>query len=84
MSDESDESVWETAKDRLVAAIKDFYGTVEPDVYVDDWALVVHKDSIALTQENQSVVSLLVPSGQAFHRTTGLLTHAIDSARGRD
>ncbi|WMI33106.1 hypothetical protein SEA_RIKSENGUPTA_10 [Microbacterium phage RikSengupta] len=61
------------AKDKLNAAIKEYYDAVEPEVYVDDWVLVVHKDSIDLTSSGLSAVSTLIPTGQAFHRTTGLL-----------
>ncbi|UVF61339.1 hypothetical protein SEA_SPARCETUS_10 [Microbacterium phage Sparcetus] len=64
------------AKDKLEVAIKEYYQTVEPDVYIDDWTLVVHKDSVELTNEGQSVVSTLVPTGQAFHRTAGMLALA--------
>lgn len=68
------------AKHTLESAIKTFFQTVEPDAYIDDWILVVHKDSIELTAEGTSVVSTLVPTGQPFHRTTGLLTIAQSSA----
>ncbi|QLF84492.1 hypothetical protein SEA_RIE18_10 [Microbacterium phage Rie18] len=76
MSDESDQA----AKDKLEKAIKEYYSEVEPDVFIDDWALVVHKDSVELTAEGQSVVSTLIPTGQAFHRTAGLLQLAAHSA----
>ncbi|QPX61853.1 hypothetical protein SEA_DANNYDE_9 [Microbacterium phage DannyDe] len=68
------------AKDKLEVAIKEYYNTVEPEVYIDDWALVVHKDSVELTAEGQSVVSTLIPTGQAFHRTAGMLTLAAHAA----
>lgn len=68
MSDESDQA----AKDKLEKAIKEYYSEV--------WALVVHKDSVELTAERQSVVSTLIPTGQAFHRTAGLLQLAAHSA----
>ena len=80
MADEASEEVWREAKEKLERAIKEFYATVEPEMYIDDWALVVHKDSTELVAANQSIVSLTVPHGQAFHRTTGLLTHALHSA----
>jgi hypothetical protein len=79
VTDLTDED-WQAAKDRLAAAIREFYDTVEPGTYIDDWVLVVHKDSIELTQAGQSVVSTTVPTGQAFYRTTGLLTHAHHAA----
>ena len=77
MTDE--EELWMKAKEELQAAVKKFYATVEPEMYIDDWALIVHKDSTELVAVNQSIVSLTVPHGQAFHRTTGLLTHALHS-----
>jgi len=80
VSDEITEEVWREAKEELARAIKAFYAKVEPEMYIDDWALVVHKDSTELVAANQSIVSLTVPHGQAFHRTTGMLTHALHSA----
>lgn len=71
------EEVWLEAKEKLGYAIKECCETVDPDAYIDDWVLVVHKDSVELTMVNQSIVSTIVPYGQAFHRTTGLLTHVI-------
>jgi hypothetical protein len=76
MTDDITEETWKVAKEELGAAIKKFYATVEPEMFVDDWVLVVHKDSIELAKANQSIVSVTVPYGQAFHRTTGLLVHA--------
>lgn len=67
------DDVAQAAKDKLQAAIKEYYSKVDPDAYIDDWALVVHKDSIELSAEGQSVVSTLTPTGQAFHRTAGML-----------
>ena len=71
---------WEAAKGRLAAAIHAFYREVEPDTFVDDWVLIVHKDSIELTQAGVTTVSTTVPTGQPFHRTTGLLAHAHQAA----
>lgn len=71
----SDEKL-QLAKDKLGVAIREYYDTVEPEVYIDDWVLVCHKDSVELTAEGQSVVSTLVPTGQAFHRTAGMLALA--------
>lgn len=80
MAEEASEEVWREAKEELGRAIKAFYAKVEPEMYIDDWALVVHKDSTELVAVNQSIISLTVPNGQAFYRTTGLLTHAFYSA----
>lgn len=66
----------QAAKDKLEKAIKEYYTSLDADVYIDDWVLVVHKDSLALAAENQSVVSTLAATSQSFHRTAGLLTIA--------
>lgn len=73
MSEELTDEEAQEAKNKIATAIQEYYKTVEPDVYIDDWAVVVHKDSIALSQMDKSMVSTLVPTGQAFHRTAGLL-----------
>ena len=72
----STEANIEEAKQALSAAIKAYYKVTEPEVYVDDWVLIVHKDSIELTAEGASIVSWVTPTGQAFHRTAGLLAVA--------
>lgn len=54
-------------------AIKHYFVVVDPEAFVDDWVLVVHKDSVELTREGTSMVSTVIPEGQAFHRTAGLL-----------
>lgn len=71
-----DDATAQLAKDKLAIAVREYFEVMEPDVYVDDWALVVHKDSISLTAEGHTMVSTVVPTGQAFHRTAGLLTLA--------
>lgn len=78
--DEETEALWKEAKEELEKAIKAFYAKVEPEMYIEDWVLVVSKASTELIVRNQSIVSLTVPYGQAFHRTTGLLTHGLHSA----
>ena len=64
------------ARAALEKAIRAYYDTVEPGTFIDDWVLVVHKDSIELTRDGQSVVGYIGPEGQSFHRTVGLLTVA--------
>lgn len=81
MTEPASEEVWKEAKEELEKAIKAFYAKVEPEMYIDDWALIVHKESTELVTVNQSIVSLTVPHDQAFHRTTGLLTHALHAAK---
>lgn len=70
------EEEYAEARARLSTAIKDFYAATEPGVYVDDWVLVAHKDSVELTAEGVSVVGYTIPTGQPFHRTAGLLSIA--------
>jgi len=69
------------AKEELRKAIVAFYANVEPDTFLDDWVLVVHKDSVQLSQQMSSEVAYLVPLDQPYHRTTGLLTHALEYAK---
>lgn len=69
-------AVYQAAKDRLRAAIMAFYATIEPDAFVDDWVLIVHKETIEATRDGQSVIGISVPTGQAFHRTSGLVLEA--------
>lgn len=63
----------EVAKTQLRAAIAAYYEAIEPEVYVDDWVLLVHKDSIDMAQQNVSSIGMVVPTGQPFHRTAGLV-----------
>ena len=72
----STEANIEEAKQALSAAIVAYHKAIEPDVFIDDWVLIVHKDSIELTAEGTSIVSWVTPTGQAFHRTAGLLAVA--------
>ena len=67
---------WEQAKAKLRSAIMDYFAVTEPEVYIDDWVLIAHKDSISMTAENMSSVGMIVPTGQPFHRTCGLLALA--------
>lgn len=70
------------AKEKLGQAIKEYGAVVDPDEFIDDWCLVVHKDSVEMTKANQSLVSLIVPYGQAFHRTSGLMVEGAKLALG--
>lgn len=78
----SAEANFEEAKRALSAAIAAYHQATESEVFIDDWVLVVHKDSIELTAEGASVVGLVTPTGQAFHRTAGLLAVASAVAVG--
>lgn len=61
------------AKNNLQSAIHAYYEATDPDAYIDDWCLVVHKDSISMTHDGMSAVGYLVPDDQPFHRTVGML-----------
>lgn len=61
--------------------LKEFVGMYDETAYVDDWVVVYHVDSVALASEGASRVSAFTAPDQAFHRTTGLLTHALDALR---
>lgn len=82
MANEITDEMAVAAKDKLRAAITEYYSIVQPDAYVSDWALVTHKESIQLEQNGESAVGLLVPTGQGFHVTRGLLEVALDTQRG--
>lgn len=77
MSDEA----FQTAKDALDKAIRDFYTAVEPEAYVHAWVVVAHRSTSELEQSGQSVVGSLVPTGQYFPLTRGLLEVALDAER---
>lgn len=64
------------AKDKLRAAILEWYSVIDPDVFVDDWVLIVHKESTEMLADGQSSLGITVPTGQPFHRTTGLVIEA--------
>ena len=65
-------------KDKLDRAIRDYWKAVQPEMFIDDWVLAVHKDSVAMSAEGVSQISCLTPTGQPFHRTQGLLMIAME------
>lgn len=69
------------AKKELESSIKRYYGQVDPEAFIDGWVIVVHKESITLTAENRSEISINMPNDQAFHETIGMLTIALDARR---
>ena len=79
MGDISDEEA-QAAKDTLEAAIKAYYRTIAPEAFIDAWALVTHKMSIQLEAENSSMVGHLVPTGQAWPMTVGILRVAANAS----
>jgi len=71
----------EEAKERISTAIREYYSLVAPGEFVTDWALTVHRVSDELDNNNQSIVGLIVPTGQRFHITRGLLDVALNMER---
>ncbi|WP_308491038.1 hypothetical protein [Microbacterium terrisoli] len=63
----------QAAKDRLHAAIREYHDTVYPGQYVEAWVLCTHRLSAELEQANSSVVGHLVPTGQPWPMTVGIL-----------
>lgn len=72
----STEIAEQEARATLEKAIRTYFDMVEPGTFIDDWVLVVHKDSVELARNGESMVGHIVPEGQSFHRTVGLLTVA--------
>ncbi|MBS3177740.1 MULTISPECIES: hypothetical protein [unclassified Pseudoclavibacter] len=68
-------------KQKLAEAIRAYHAAVEPDAYVADWVLVSHKMSPELEQANQSAVGVLMPTGQTFVTTHGLLGVAVHQSQ---
>lgn len=65
------------AYDALHAAIRDFYATAEPDVYVDGWILISHKRSPQWEAEDSSVVGVLGSPEMTWPMCRGLLDIAL-------
>lgn len=71
----------QAAKDALECAIRDYHAALEPDALVTSWVLVAHKVSDDMDAEGESCVSKVVPTGQPFPMTRGLLDVAIEADR---
>ena len=67
---------YEEAKRKLGRAIAEFQNTIDPEVFVDAWVVLTHKESAEWAQKNQSTVGILVPTGQRFIVTTGIIEEA--------
>lgn len=72
-----------TAHQKLSAAVHEFYQSIDPEAFIGDWVLVVHKDTAELHAEGTSAIRWVAAEEQAFHRTVGLLTVAADVAKGK-
>lgn len=82
--EEAQDAIAEKAKEDLETALRTFYETVEPGVYLSDWVLIGHKLSTELERNNQSSVSVLVRTGQPFPMTRGLLDVVLTAERRSD
>lgn len=70
----------QAAKDKLHAAIREYYEAVDPDAYVSAWSLVTHKLSPEMETEGTSAVGHVEPTGQAWPLTVGILRIAANDA----
>lgn len=66
----------EEAKGELRAAILKFHAVIDPEMFIGDWVLIVHKSSKEMVAEGTSLLGIVVPTDQYFHRTTGLVVEA--------
>jgi len=80
VSHETDEDGAAEARADLGRAIAQYYGVVEPEVFVAGWVLVAHKLSSEMEREGQSAVGVTTPE-QAWPLTRGLLDIALTSER---
>ncbi len=71
----SDEEV-QAAKDKLALAIHEYYEKVSPEIFVESWVLLTHQESTEMSKDGQSVLGILVPPGQRFIVTTGIIEEA--------
>ncbi|QLF82685.1 hypothetical protein SEA_CICADA_2 [Microbacterium phage Cicada] len=74
-----DPEAHEAARAKLKAAIDEYYEVIYPGSYIDDWLVVVHRQSIKLEEHGLSTVSTTIPPGQALYRSMGLFDQAIKS-----
>lgn len=65
------------AAGKLHAAIIEYYRTVAPSAFIDDWVLVAHAQSVELTADGQSVINVVARPDMAFYRVSGLLWEAL-------
>lgn len=69
------------AYDNLCAAIRNYYGTVEPDSYVESWILVNHRRSPEMEKDGQSMVGVLSSPDLSWVTKRGLLDVALTQDR---
>lgn len=73
-----DDDAAAAAKRTLEAAITAYCETVEPGTYVESFVVVTHKLTTELEQNGQTMVSVLVKTGQSWVMTRGLLDIALE------
>lgn len=64
------------ARRELKRAIDAYYDVVAPGSYIDDWVLVVHRQTMALERSHRTTVTLTIPPDQPLYRSVGLLVQA--------
>ncbi|QDZ15792.1 hypothetical protein [Humibacter ginsenosidimutans] len=69
------------AKQTLEAAIAAYVETMEPGAYVESFVLLTHKLTTELEQNGQTMVGVLVKTGQSWVMTRGLLDIALEQER---
>lgn len=69
------------AYDNLCAAIRNYYGEVEPDSYVESWVLVNHRRSPEMEKDGQSTVGVLSSPDLSWVTKRGLLDVALTEDR---
>jgi hypothetical protein len=70
-----------SAYEDLCAAVRTYYGTVEPDSYVDSWVLISHRRSPELEQDGQSTVGVLSSPELSWVTKRGMLDVALTEDR---
>lgn len=73
---EDQETLVRLAKEKLAAAVHDYYSVIEPDTFVSDWILIIHKESSDLHARGMSGIRWTTDDEQPYHRTVGLITVA--------
>lgn len=77
----TEDETLQAAKDDFARAVTTLQSVLAPGEYVSGWVLITHRMSIELEHENATVVGCLVPTGQSFVETRGLLLTALDTER---
>lgn len=68
------------ARAELGRAVTAYMQVVEPDIYVAEWVLVTHKQSVEMEANGQPAVGITTPE-QSWPLTRGLLDIALTNER---